>query len=180
MKFSLALSLFFALFAALSVVSAPAVYAQSTQSIKLEDIPDEYFEDMDRFHAECKTTSRYSRYYDCDCLSVAYLDKRLEVGLEVDRARILLNLEHNCFDATGAAGHHYNICMDNRNYHEDYVPREIYCECFANHVAKLYNTGNFDTGSEDSMTVQGAAYRRCDDREHLLKLLEEALEAEQE
>ncbi len=142
------------------------------QDIPPEEIPDEYLDEADAFYGECQTTPKFANYYNCECLSTAYLDERIKAGPEADRSSILMYMDNKCHDATKLAGEHYSKCMQrppgilNRN-----VDREIYCSCVSNTLAKFYESGQYGTGSASSVRLQSAAASKCNDRDYLIKFM---------
>lgn len=82
----------FFLFALLLPLSAS--FAQEDSALK--DILPAYLAEMDRFHAYCLRTETYNQNYDCECLSVKFLDERQARSADVTTLDILQSLQREC------------------------------------------------------------------------------------
>ncbi len=135
----------------------------------LDDVPDEYIEEAISYNEYCHSTS-ISRHQNCECLAARYLDKRIEMGPEVDESSIMLAIEGKCPDATEAAGHHYNQCIANGPIMPGEIPLEEFCECFANTYAKLFELYKLKPNSRTFVHVQTQAMVTCRDPQLAKKL----------
>lgn len=153
----------------------PSAFAQDDN---FSSIPGKYIAEAEQFNLTCQNTPKYARYYNCECMAMSYLDQRLKAGDRADQSAIIFNMDKSaCHDATKAKSYYNQQCMQRPNIFESDIPREIYCGCFSDRVADLYNSGNFGSGSKDSVRVQTLAYRYCGDRDRLFTLLEGQLNA---
>ena len=127
-----------------------------------KDTPREYLEEAEAFHGKCESDSRFYQFYDCQCLSVKYLDERIKSGPERAQNSIILALQRECKDGTYAAGVEYERCMKNGTllFARGKTPDE-YCACFGNEYAKLYEKYNVTPGTYGMVEVASQAHLNC-------------------
>ena len=102
---------------------APDISPADTNSYA--DIPDEYLAEADAFHTECTTTAKMNHYYDCECLTVKYLDERIKRGKTATDSSIMQSIQQECADAAEAAGYLYTQCLG-----DPMIPADIPAEEF--------------------------------------------------
>ncbi len=134
------------------------------------DIPDEYIQEAQKFFTKCENTAGMYQYYDCKCLSLKYLDKRIEKGPDAQTQNIALAISHECPDATIAAGYEYQKCLEHQTLMPKDITPEKYCTCYANTYAKLYESSKASPGSKTFVPLRARAYITCQD-EHLAQKL---------
>ena len=120
----------------------------------------EYVDEALAFKDYCDKTSTMNSYFDCSCLAMNYLDKRVELGPKAKQDSIIFKINTTCPNAPAIAGHHYKICEDASMFRnrKDY---KTYCECFGRTVAKLYETAPRQS-SIYKQYIMKQAYIQCD------------------
>jgi len=170
---------FFLLFLSTFYLFAPSVYAQdlidpriplyepqagteSTAPNEYADVPYHYLEEADKFHDRCQGDERLQNYYDCECLSVKFLDKRIEEGPGRDPNALLLAIDGECKEATYLAGATYTGCLRNG---VTVLPKgkemEEFCGCFANEYASLFEKSKRSPSSRLFTELQAQARTNC-------------------
>ena len=137
--------------------SAVALAATDT----LDDVPDEYIIEADQFYDSCQRNYSMKQYYNCECMSVAYLDERIAQGPLTPPSQIELSISSQCRDAVGAAGPTYNQCLSKANRFEPGTDPEKYCECVANSYVKLIDTYKPVIDSRSIVAFGVEAYSQC-------------------
>lgn len=127
----------------------------------MDDVPDAYIEEANAFYDECSASDLMSQYYNCECYSLAYLDKRIEMGPTVVRTSILSEIENECRDAVGAAGRAYMECLSKANMFKPGTDPEEYCECVANTYVDMMNTAAPRVSSRSIVRLQTYSYTAC-------------------
>lgn len=152
------LAIMFLLLCALATSSAAQTPAPADNSY--ENVPDEYLAEADAFHAECATTAKMNHYYDCECLTVKYLDERIKRGKTAADSSIMQAIQEQCADATEAAGYLYNQCLGDPMIPAE-IPAEEFCTCYANTYATLYERYGAEPNSQTFVEVQTEAMVTC-------------------
>ena len=117
------------------------------------------------------------QYYNCECLSLEYLKKRID-DPKATRNSIVLSINKMCADATIAAGHAYKQCLTNASLTPGRdMPPEKYCQCYANTYAKLYENAGQAPGSNVFVELQTQAYVACQDPEMAKRLYGQSMPA---
>jgi len=127
-----------------------------------KDVPLKYLEEAERFHQECRSDEGLYQFYNCECLSVKFLDVRIESGPDRGGDSILLSLQRECKDGTYAAGIAYENCMTSGTllFAKGKTPEE-YCACFGNNVAKLYESRSVLPGTAAYVDLLADAHGVC-------------------
>ncbi len=168
MKFLIAIALL--TFIVFNPVQAPAQeqdggaapHQQQDSQIDYSAIPDEYLEEADAFFAECGTSTRFKNYYDCECLTVKYLDERIKSGPNKPKSAILVNIGKECADATYAAGKSFNDCLNMGPLLPVQGGDALgFCECYANTYANLYESFRVSPNSKTFQALQTQAMTAC-------------------
>ncbi len=123
------------------------------------DLVNELLEEMQQVHDTCASDGLQSRFYDCECLAVQYLDKRLEMGPEASNGKIMMQINKECANPVGVAGYSYGVCEE-RMILMNRPDFKSVCECFANTVAKTYGERP-RLESRYWQRVQAYAYTQC-------------------
>lgn len=107
-----------------------------------EQLPDEIQSDLmieaEKEYQKCTRKGAYSKYYDCRCIAIKFLDARIKRGPEAHSQHILGEVTLECPYAAGVAGLSYRKC-------ESMFAMGIvgdldkFCTCFANSVAKTFS-----------------------------------------
>lgn len=127
-----------------------------------KDVPYSYIVEAQNFHEECLADSRLFQFYDCKCLSVKFLDRRVEVGPGPGKKTIMLSLQGECKDGTYVAGMKYEECMNNGTVM--FSPRktpEEYCACLGNETARLYESRSVLPGTYSYIRLVSQAHLNC-------------------
>lgn len=133
----------------------------SDNSNPYDEVPDAYIEEADAVFEECTQTPRINRYYNCACLSVRFLDTRIERGTSASKSSIMLGLREECKDATEAAGNEYNQCMGMVPMLPLDVEPETYCECVANTFSTILEQSPVVPGAQTFYHVRTRAMLTC-------------------
>lgn len=128
---------------------------------QLKDIPDEYLAEAENFKNQCREMAHMRQHYDCRCLAVKYLDKRIEVGPDVKGGIIAFEIAGECQDATEAAGIQYQRCMSSPTLMPQNVDLEAYCTCLGNTYARLYERYAKRPSSKVYVNIQAQAINMC-------------------
>ncbi len=127
----------------------------------MEEIPDEYIEEAQKFYDNCEADFNMNSNYDCQCLSVKYLDERIERGPDSAAGSVLLSIQKECPNTVGAAGFAYTECLRQGTMMSLYQPIEEYCECYANTFAKLYKNAKVTPGSQHFTALKTQTRLMC-------------------
>ena len=125
------------------------------------NIPDAWIDEAMNFNTYCKSTYKMSQYYNCDCLSVRYLDKRVEGGYKLGASAIMMQLEKECLDTANVAGSMRGRCMANINMIPNIDDAETYCDCVGNEYAKFFEDNKIEPNSKNSIRIQSHVMGRC-------------------
>lgn len=166
---------FLILIVALTIV-APFSYAQNLaeqpmpiQNLALPEepdadlfeIPDAYFREARLYMKYCEVELKMRRHYDCECLAAKFLDERITVGPDVPRARIAETLTDQCQDASEAASGQYTSCLGNSLLLPSGIDPMVYCTCYANEFAKIFEVNKLVVGPTVMTKVQSRAHLNC-------------------
>ncbi|MEZ5814785.1 MAG: hypothetical protein R3E13_08760 [Alphaproteobacteria bacterium] len=128
----------------------------------MDKVPDEYIAEAGAVYDECLASYTMSQYYNCECLSLAFLDARIENGPSVAASSLKQGLSHMCRDAVGAAGPVYQSCLDKANRFSPGTDPEKYCECVANTYVKDISRNAPFLDSRSMVSHEVLAYTACD------------------
>lgn len=138
---------------------------QQPEANPYANLPQEYIDEASAYYAECERTFTMRQYYNCKCWATAYLDKRIELGPDSHHDNIRMAIQHDCIDATAAAGYEYEQCLNNGTIMPQNIAPEEYCSCYANTYAKLFEMVRASPNSQVFMHLQTQAYIACKDPE---------------
>jgi hypothetical protein len=102
-----------------------------------EDIPEEYIIEAEQVHRACLLNQVTNMFFDCECYSIKFLDKRIEQGPEPPQSHLLVELEGSCPNPVAVAGYTFENCTEQMFMREIYDNEEL-CTCVANAVANNY------------------------------------------
>lgn len=106
-------------------------------AIDLSEVPEIVLRDMDQVVKNCRMNYFYSRFHDCECIGVKFLDARLAGDPSRSRDAIFNSVANQCPNELEIAGFIYTSCVDfMRNRRPDTF--ESFCTCTANAVATRY------------------------------------------
>lgn len=122
----------------------------------------------------CNNDESLNNYYDCQCLSVKFLDKRLEFGPEASRERVARSLQSECKQGTNVAGLRYSECMATANMVKEsnseeadsfadnfFEEHEKFCSCFGNEYGKMFENHRGEVTAKHHRNYRSAAILRC-------------------
>ena len=121
-------------------ILTPDEQTQEQEPSDLDEIPDEFIIEASNFGESCRNNSEMSKYFDCRCMAVKYLDKRIEAGPEALASHIQNSLGYECKDGTGVSGELYEKCLYNITNAPKHLDPEEYCSCYGNTFAKMYES----------------------------------------
>lgn len=128
---------------------------------KMDQLPDDYIEEVMKFYDTCTLDPVQSAYYNCECLTVAYLDERKKQGPLGTQSSIRTAIIDKCKDAVGAAGDVYDSCLSKSSRFEAGTDPEKYCECVANTYVETINNTGPRINSTTIVGYQTMAYSAC-------------------
>ena len=145
-----------------SAVDMAAPEAEQSAS-DLSDIPDEYIIEASQFGEYCRNDHTMPKYFDCRCMAVAYLDKRIERGPYVSASSIRNKITKECKDASGAAGDVYQHCLTDIENAPTHLDPEEYCSCYGNTYAETFERFNGLVTAKTDVALKARAKTICSD-----------------
>jgi hypothetical protein len=140
-------------------VAAPS--ANGPAPIKGETkIDPAFLQEMENFYGRCSNNSVTATYYDCRCLAVKYLDKRIELGRYYEPQELMNEIRGECANPAEIAGYSYGVCTKQLALMDRSENAPAYCECFANAFAKSY-LRRPQLSSRYIQILQRNAYAKC-------------------
>lgn len=127
------------------------------------EIPTEYIDEALAFRDKCEMRADMKKHYNCECLSVKYLDQRVARGASANESSIMLSIESECKDGTFVAGSMYNQCMAGRVRYPGKRPLDEFCECFGREYAKLYELSGLSASGKAHVAIRTRAVTGCFD-----------------
>lgn len=109
---------------------------------------------------DCKKSSHTSKYFDCDCMGLEFLKRRINGARTETDFSILMKSQKACPNPTDLAGSTYIQCTSWAPISRPYDYKE-FCECFATEVALQFkkNATLNELTREYQMTE---AHTKCD------------------
>ncbi len=103
-----------------------------------EDIRVDLMIETEQQYNQCTSKGSYSKYYDCQCIAIKFLDKRIEIGPDMASQHIIRDVTLECPYPAGIAGISYQKCED--MFEMDIVGNlEEFCTCVANSISKNFS-----------------------------------------
>lgn len=125
------------------------------------DIPDEWIKEAQAFGKECAQSRIMPMYFDCRCMEVQYLDRRITLGPETDKSVLVQGIGPKCSDGTGISGHLYNNCKQYSLLLPADIDLEKFCSCYGNTYAKEYEQLNISLNSQQHIGLMSMARLTC-------------------
>lgn len=126
---------------------------------------EEYYKEMDSFHKSCQLSIN-ATYYDCECLTMRYMDLWEEQGKEKSRQKLLYEIRHECPNSAGIGLKMYEQCMSwAYKIRPDF---DNFCTCYAREYVNQYKK----SVSTDPLVVQkrmSEALNTCGYGEDMMK-----------
>ncbi len=129
--------------------------------LDLSEIPDVYLIEAENYRKHCQKRVLLRTYYNCECMAMEYLEKRIDVGPSMDESGIVMRLSNQCVDVTNAAGQMYKQCHDTSSLMGLRGDAERYCSCVGNNYAKIFKASNVKPSSQTFARIQSKAMRFC-------------------
>lgn len=107
------------------------------QPLDMSKVPEAYLEEALAFNDKCAADPDMQKYYDCECLSFAFLNERVKQGKIPSGDSIFLRIQRQCRDATMVSGETYQECLNTAAQMEPGTDPEAYCTCVANTYVSL-------------------------------------------
>lgn len=139
----------------------PPIPALPEPEVDLFEIPDAYIQEAKLYMKYCQVELKMRRHYNCECLAAKFLDERITAGPEVSRAKIANNLTDQCQDASEAAAGQYTSCLGNGLLLPPGIEPMVYCTCYANQFAKVFEDLKLVVGPATMTKVQSKAHVQC-------------------
>jgi hypothetical protein len=153
----------FRLLLAILLLCSPAALAQTAAPNIYDKVPDEYLQEADQFHRQCLADAAMNLYYNCECMAVKYLDRRIEGGPDLTPSSISLSLQGECRDASQAAGAAYQRCTEAVSLLPEGMDPVQYCSCVANSFARYFENSTLAANSKNFTHLQAKAEVTCQD-----------------
>lgn len=162
---------FFILFLALLLAGGTAARAQKAndplnakeQPLDMSKVPPEFLDEALAFNDKCAADADMAKYYDCECLSFAFLKERVRQGKIPQEAAIFLSVQGQCRDATQASGEAYQDCLNSANLMAAGTDPEKYCTCVANTYVGLMDSRKPGIDSRSIVRYKTQARTICRD-----------------
>lgn len=142
----------------------------STSRDDLKDIPDEYIEEAIAFGRECSSDPQMQLYFDCRCMTVKYLDRRIELGKDAHFSAVRLGVGPQCADGTGIAGQLFEGCKGRYSQIPAGKDPEDFCSCYGNTYAKLYENYGRVLRSPQHVSFMAQARMACTNSENARRI----------
>lgn len=110
------------------------------EKTEYDNVPTRYIDEALLFRSRCEADPDKILYYNCECLSVKYLDQRILRGDDYDGVNIEADIQAECKDGTRLADTMYNACFAQRVMPAPGQDYEKFCACFGNEYAKSYES----------------------------------------
>ena len=164
--FSFVFTIFLALtfFGTMSAAFAQDAVKTAPAQDKMDQVPDEYIEEAHQMFNDCAQDYSMNQYFNCECISVNFLDERVRQGPIPSSSVIFLNIKDQCRDAIGSAGVVYTDCLKSAYRFEPGTDPEKFCECVANSYVKSMNDFAPPIDSNHIVRYQTMAYASCRNR----------------
>lgn len=148
-------------FSAQAQEAAPDSQEEPAPHDKMDDVPDEYVLEAGAVYDRCLIDPKINQYYNCECFSLAYLDRRIALGHSATPSGIMNDLQGVCRDAVGAAGSIYAKCLSKATFLRPGTDPEKYCECVANTYVQSMDATTPRVSSRSIVSLQTYAYTAC-------------------
>ena len=126
--------------------------------------PEEMIEEAQYVYDLCSNNDFQRTYFDCRCVSGAFLQKREKVGPMMPQSmlvdQVINNRSPSCANTAGIAGNAYDSCMVySTRFREFEKDNADYCECVANRVANVFTkTPALSTGYIEGITSSALTF----------------------
>jgi len=142
---------------------APTQQKQAEQKEKdpKSDIHPAYLNEADLFFQHCEATYKLRVHHDCECLAAYFLDERIKLGAKASRTRIMGEIKTRCIDASEEAFNLYTTCKSNTLLLPKDIAAEVYCTCYGNEYAKIFDERKLFVGARNIARAQTQAHTRC-------------------
>ncbi len=122
-----------------------------------EKIREFEMEIVDNFYKTC-SNSNMSRYHDCRCMSIRYLDEYKKSLGKKNHAAIVMDISDECPDKVALAGQSYSMCKSSmatltKNYDE-------FCSCVANKFADRM-AKKLNVSIQYQVNINSEVYKEC-------------------
>ncbi len=104
------------------------------------EVTDKQLDEAEIMLAECKSTIKLSRYYDCECYAAKFLAGRISKGPLASKESILIGFQDECRNIVETTGIEYSRCMSDTiaKPPRNGMSPKSYCECYARKWADLF------------------------------------------
>lgn len=134
--------------------------AAQAQDDPYADIPDAYFQESEDFQDYCENQGTLTNYYDCHCLSAAFLEERIKRGPQASRSSLMLGVQDQCLDLTNEMGKLYEECLQSAPP-ANIDTQENYCACKARTFGQLFKAARRQPSAYLSVELQTQAGIAC-------------------
>ncbi len=155
----------------LVLMMGPA-WAQQSEDV-FANVPDEYIKEAGDYHQACEKNTMLSMYHDCSCLSLRFLEKRIEFGPEAEYSKIDMSLEGECSDNVEAIGFEYEQCLRAPINLASQAKKDDpigFCECYARTYIDLVKRYQPSLRSAKLTPLRTRASTTCRDPEFARKM----------
>lgn len=125
------------------------------------DIQDEILLEADRVFNNCSINLIMSKYQDCECMALKYIDARVRVGPDRKYDDVINDVARECPNVAGIAGSIYVECFDIPDiYVLSDKEQQEFCACYANETANNYTRNPFNS-YRYQMNIRKGALLHC-------------------
>ncbi len=136
-RFFICLLLFFFVCPVITTAVAQEVPSIGPRSAAPRTPTEAEIEEGRGIYATCTREQALRETYDCQCVAVNFLIKRVELGPKADRQNLFIDSRKTCVNIAAIAGKYYSRCMEwASGTRSDY---DAYCTCYANEYAKMFS-----------------------------------------
>jgi hypothetical protein len=132
------------------------------------------FNIMILYHNNCASNGTAQRY-DCECLAVRYLNKKIVYDQEKSEYQIFQESAAECVDTTSVAGGIYTECTSMGLIDPKWS--EGFCECYANAYAGEFKKNGGNLSRRNTINARAGAMTACNFNGILQRQVRESQEA---
>jgi hypothetical protein len=126
--------------------------------LKDYDYTDYDFAIMIQYKNNCESNGTAQRY-DCECLAVHYLNKKIVYDEEKSDYQIFQESAAKCVDTTSVAGGIYTECTSMGLIDPKWS--ESFCECYANAYAEEFKKNGGNLSRRNTINARAGAMTTC-------------------
>ena len=130
----------------------------------VKEVTDKQLDEAELMLAECKSTLKLSRYYDCECYAAKFLAGRMSKGPFASKEEILIGFQDDCRNIVETTGIEYSRCMSDTlaKPPRNGMSSKAFCECYARKWADLFRSykGRVNRHAKRNLRLRAKAHCR--------------------